>query len=88
MPDLSTPEGRLQAVVEDLMAFREEWEKQGSPALTKGSMGQKVPHPLIKLIRDAERAVHMLSQPAAARRGGRPAGASSAPDRKAKLRVA
>ena len=51
-------------------------------------MGQLVPHPLVKMIREAERAVELLSRPAAAKRGGRPAGSGSAPDRaKPKLKA-
>jgi hypothetical protein len=54
----------------------------GCPSLTEGSMGQLVPHPLIRLIREAERAVELLGRPAAGKRGGRPVGAGSAPDRR------
>lgn len=85
---METSGGRLEAAVADLARFRDAWEAEGSPPLANGSMGQKVPHPLVKMIRDAERAVELLSRPAAAKRGGRPAGASSSPDRKKpRLRV-
>ena len=76
-----TPAGRLEAAVADLAQFRSEWESLGSPWSSVGSTGQEVAHPLIKVIRDAERAVEMLSRPAAAKRGGRPVGAQSSPDR-------
>jgi hypothetical protein len=86
--DVFSSQGRLDAALADLERFRIEWESEDCPSLAEGSMGQQVPHPLIKLIRDAERAVEMLSRPAAAKRGGRPAGKSSAPDRQpTKLRA-
>jgi hypothetical protein len=73
---------RLEAAVSDLASMRAQWESLGSPLFTEGSSGQLVPHPLVRMIREAERAVEMLSKPAAAQRGGRPVGASSAPDRR------
>lgn len=85
---MTDPVSMLEAALGDLSRFRAAWEAEGSPPLCEGSMGQKVPHPLVKMIREAERAVELLSRPAAAKRGGRPAGASSAPDRKTpKLKV-
>jgi len=87
MSDMQSASDRLSAATADLQRFRDEWESLGSPSMALGSMGQQVPHPLIKLIREAERAVEMLSRPAAAKRGGRPVGASSAPDRRSRLRA-
>jgi len=87
MANMGSSGERLEAAVSDLQRFRDEWEALGSPSLSEGSTGQLVPHPLIKLIRDAERAVELLSRPAAAKRGGRPAGSSSAPDRRSRLRA-
>lgn len=75
-------DARLQAAVADLERFRAEWVRLGSPWFTEGSQGQPVPHPLVRMIREAERAVEMLAKPPSAQRGGRPVGSSSAPDRK------
>jgi hypothetical protein len=73
---------RLAAAEADLQRFRDEWEALGCPSMTTGSTGQLVPHPYVKLIRDAERAIVALSAaPAAKNKGGRPTGAQSAPDR-------
>lgn len=85
--DMAVSADRLDAAVADLQRFRDEWQALGCPSLAEGSMGQQVAHPLIKLIRDAERAVELLSRPAAAKRGGRPVGASSAVDRRARLKA-
>lgn len=54
MPDLSTPEGRLQAVRSDLELFRAEWECLGCPLWARGAKGNDVAHPLIKMMRTAE----------------------------------
>lgn len=54
MPDLSTPEGRLEAVRSDLEFFRAEWEKLGCPLYATGAKGNDVAHPLIKMMRSAE----------------------------------
>ena len=85
-PDLTTPSGRLEAAVTDLIRFREEWQQAGSPTLAKGSIDQQTMHPLVRAIRESERAVGFLSRPAAAKRGGRPVGAQSALDRKQRFR--
>jgi hypothetical protein len=84
----------------DLVAtLRRDWQALGSPVLAPGGAGQPRPHPLPGEIRDAE--AHsaalgdalLLSPMARAKagraRGGRPQGASQAPDRQARgLRVA
>ena len=82
VPDMSKAENRFAEAVADLTLFRQRWNKEGRPNFAVGSKGQLVAHPLIALIRQAERAVEAMDVPAAGRRGGRPVGASSAPDRK------
>lgn len=72
--------------------LREEWEREGRPATSKGGATGKalVAHPLVKMIADAEAEAGKLydalirpSAPAPARRGpGRPVGSASAPDRR------
>jgi hypothetical protein len=81
--DMSNAELRFQEAVHDLTQFRRAWNRLGRPWSAVGSKGQLVAHPLVALIRQAEVAVERLSMPAAAHRGGRPVGASSAPDRRA-----
>ncbi len=81
---MSTALLRYEEAVKDLKQFREAWEKLGRPETEKGSQFQLVAHPLVKLIRDAEVACIRLGQAAGVievNRGGRPKGASSAPDR-------
>jgi hypothetical protein len=34
--------------------IREQWKSLGSPVMSKGSMGQDVPHPLLKAMHEAE----------------------------------
>lgn len=82
--DVSTATARYNEALKDLKQFREAWEKVGRPETERGSQMQLVPHPYIKLIRDAEQAVLRLGQAAGiieVNRGGRPPGSSSAPDR-------
>ena len=87
-PDLAE---LLELAALDLARFRAEWEalKPPCPSLAPGSTGQLVPHPYVKLIRDAERAVVALSGglSASKSRGGRPVGAQSAPDRVSRLKL-
>jgi hypothetical protein len=54
VPDLTTPEGRLEAVRSDLELFRAEWERLGRPLFAPGSKVEQVAHPLIKMMRAAE----------------------------------
>lgn len=42
--------------------LREEWEGIGSPILSEGSMGQPVPHPIWKLMHEAEVIADRLRQ--------------------------
>jgi hypothetical protein len=83
--DVATAQARYDEALKDLKQFRENWEKLGRPETERGSQLQLVPHPFIKLIRDAEVAVLRLGQAAGVievNRGGRPPGRASAPDRK------
>lgn len=82
---------RYARAVERSHRVQAEWEGLGRPTLARGSMGQRVEHPLMKMIREHEREVSVLAkhvglEPASrARRpaAGRPTGAASAPDRAA-----
>lgn len=48
----------LQQVYEQaqqrLVAIKAEWDRQGGPLLSEGSMGQLIEHPLVKLLRETE----------------------------------
>lgn len=69
--------------------LRAEWAELGEPLLEMGSMRQPIPHPLVKMIADADREAARYStaiglDPTAKvpkNPVGRPAGAASAPDR-------
>lgn len=71
--------------------IRQEWESLGEPMLEEGSMRQPIPHPLVKMIADADREASRYSANVGldpgvkvpGRKVGRPAGAASAPDRAA-----
>jgi P27 family predicted phage terminase small subunit len=75
---------------------RDAWELDGRPMHAVGSTGALVAHPIAKAVRDAEAhslklAASLMLTPesrAAKSVGGRPKGASQAPDRKAGLRAA
>ncbi len=54
MRDLTTAEGRLEALRGDLELFRAEWERLGCPLFAPGSKVEQVAHPLIKMMRAAE----------------------------------
>lgn len=70
-------------LLDDIMLRLEEiraaWDEAGRPLLARGSMGQDVEHPLVKLLRDTEAHLHRLQGGKGV--GGRPVGAASAPDR-------
>jgi hypothetical protein len=71
--------------------LRAEWEGLGSPALIVGVRDQETPHPLVKMIAEAEREAQRYAvalgldlspaKSAARPAGGRPKGSTSAPDR-------
>ncbi len=75
--------------------LRAEWEKDGRPLTAEGSMRQPIPHPLVKMIADADRdaakyaAAVGLDAGALQKKGrsGRPVGATSAPDRREPPRI-
>jgi hypothetical protein len=83
----------------DAALMRRRWVSMGSPTKTSGSTGQLVVHPMVEGVRKAEREAADLgdrlgmtpaSRRAMSRRvtGGRPLGATSAPDRSSIRRVA
>lgn len=80
MTDVSTREGRLAALVEDLQQMRAEWEALGRPTMTEGARGNLKTHPLVTMLRETEEMVERMSRPLTSG-AGRPAGAQSAPDR-------
>jgi hypothetical protein len=79
--DVSTPEARLQRVLEDLSELRAEWERLGKPSVAQGSSGGVIPHPLIGMIRRAESLAFKMQRRIDGARVGRPRGSASAPDR-------
>jgi len=81
---------RYARAVDFAERVRAEWVDYGKPYLYDHVNGAKVIHPLVKLLRDAERdaavyARDVLLDPSAAtkRKPGRPMGSAHAPDRKA-----
>lgn len=62
MPDLKTPEGRLEAVLEDVEKMRTEWDELGSPMTMTGSKGQPVEYPLVRMIRQAEQLAYRMER--------------------------
>jgi hypothetical protein len=50
----SEAEGRYTEAVARRDAIRDAWEAEGSPLLTSGSTGQLVPHPLVKMLNEAD----------------------------------
>lgn len=81
MSEVSTREQRLEALIVDLDQMRAEWDKLGRPLLVRTASLDMRPHPLVKMIREAEEMIERMSRPVEAARGGRPTGAVSAPDR-------
>jgi phage terminase small subunit len=72
--------------------LRAKWTALGCPTIAEGSMRQQIPHPLVKMLAEAERdaarfagAVGLDPSVRTKRREGRPIGASSAPDRAGRL---
>lgn len=84
MPDVSTREKRLDELVKDLEQLRREWDEQGRPTTIRTASLDVRRHPLVQMIREAEEMIERMSRPVEAARGGRPVGASSAPDRTSK----
>lgn len=82
MADVASHEKSLYSeALARLEQIREAWEEAGRPLVSKGSRGQEIEHPLVKLLRDTELHVHRLG--GGLNKGGRPVGAVSAPDRAA-----
>jgi len=81
MAEVTTREQRLEDLTKDLAQMRKEWEAAGSPLLIRTASLDMRPHPLVKMIRECEEMIERMSRPVEAARGGRPKGASSAPDR-------
>jgi hypothetical protein len=51
---------RYVDAVDLVRKLRREWKRLGEPVTTVGSMDQLIAHPLVKMIRDAERDVERL----------------------------
>jgi hypothetical protein len=76
-------------------ALRVQWAELGSPTMAEGSMRQPIPHPMVKMIADADAAAAKYAAAVgldASVRGkagvrGRPVGSVSAPDRSAPARI-
>ena len=77
--------------------LRRTWVARGSPTIATGSRHNPITHPLVREIADQERHVQALAEgllltPMARRKAsrvpGRPQGASTAPDRQRRLRLA
>jgi hypothetical protein len=96
-PQLYADAIRRYAIASDMAALlRRAWVARGSSVLATGSKGQAVTHPLVREIAEQERHVGKLAESllltpesrvrASRARGGRPQGASQAPDRRG-LRV-
>jgi hypothetical protein len=79
---MSDPANRLNEAINDLEQFRRKWNEEGRPLFVPGSRKNLVPHPYIKLIRDAERAVREMAGVSRTTPVGRPQGSGSAPDRR------
>jgi hypothetical protein len=62
-------EARYREAVARRDAIQAAWEAEGSPLLARGSTGQLVEHPLVKMLRDHDLLVDRLA--AAARRAHR-----------------
>jgi len=82
----------LQRLHDEALARRDaiaaEWAGLDAPFLARGSMGQDVPHPLWRMLNEADKLVDSLARSLRpAGRSGRPTGAVSAPDRVAPPRV-
>jgi hypothetical protein len=43
-----------ETAVERVQMIAKEWDELGNPLTTRGSTGQTVPHPMIKMLQDAE----------------------------------
>lgn len=82
---------RYQAQVALVRALRLEWQQLGAPLTAEGGATGRaiVTHPLVVAIQDAEMKADRLARSLTSRvqKVGRPVGASSAPDRRAKLRA-
>ena len=66
----SEAEARYEAASLRLSALYEEWFDEGSPSMSKGSMGQLVEHPLVKMIREHELLCDRLAAPLVKRHRG------------------
>lgn len=75
--------------------LRAQWAELGSPTMAEGSMRQPIPHPMVKMIAEADAAAAKyagavgLDASARVKKnvGGRPVGSTSAPDRAAPARI-
>ena len=82
--DLSRREDRLTAMYGDLQQLRDAWEELGRPELSRGYRGATVEHPLVRMIRQAERNILDIEKRVGHRAPPQP---TNAPPRRAKLKV-
>lgn len=61
-----------EKAVERAVILRGAWEELGKPAMSEGSTGQAVPHPLLKAINEAEVIADRLRERLVSKRQGRP----------------
>ena len=80
-------ENRYQEAVERRNGIRDAWEKEGSPLLTSGSTGQIVPHPLVKMLNEADLLCDRLGAVIRKRHRGPQPSAVVTPSPAAKLRA-
>jgi len=77
---------RYEAAMSRRAAIEKEWKRLGKPLLTEGGATGRavVPHPLVKMLAEADALCDRLGKSAARRpSAGRPQGTESAPDRTA-----
>lgn len=66
---------------------RDAWESEGAPLLTAGSTGQLVPHPLVKMLNEADLLCDRLGAVIRKRHPGPQPSAVVSPSPEAKLRA-
>jgi hypothetical protein len=76
-----------ETAVERVQMIAAEWDELGNPLTTEGSMGQTVPHPLIKMLQDAEMLADRLRKSVRKAHRGPAPSAVVKPPQSAKLRA-
>jgi hypothetical protein len=83
---LADAEDRYAEAVSRRELIRGEWEGQGSPLLAKGSTGQVVEHPLLRMLREHDVLVDKLAATVRKRHRGPEPSAVVKPSPAARLR--